>query len=222
MNLRRVLIKTLKFAGIIISAFAIYFILVVAISYIPVNNQFTSCEDKCISIFLLSNGVHTDIVLPMKTEEKDWNVLNNNPANNYVAFGWGDKGFYLETPTWADLKFSTAFKALFFLSSSAMHVTLFETMNEGPNCRKITITKENYKKLISFIESSFQTDAKNDYLKIDCTPYGKNDKFYEAKGTYNLFYTCNTWTNNCIKYSGLRACLWTLFDDSILNKYQAN
>lgn len=32
---------------------------------------------------------------------------------NYIAFGWGDKGFYLDTPTWADLKFSTAFKAAF-------------------------------------------------------------------------------------------------------------
>ncbi|HBO38902.1 MAG TPA: hypothetical protein DD638_09600, partial [Pasteurellaceae bacterium] len=59
-----------------------------------------------ITIYLLSNGVHTDLVMPSKTEQKDWtsvfaaeNTLGGLPEQ-WIAVGWGDKGFYLETPTW--------------------------------------------------------------------------------------------------------------------------
>lgn len=55
--------------------------------------------------------------------------------------------------------------------------------------------------------------------------YGKTDAFYEAKGKYSLFKTCNTWTNNALKASEQRACVWTIFQSGIfyqLNKIQKN
>ena len=45
--------------------------------------------------------------------------------------------------------------------------------------------------------------------------YGKNDAFYEAKGSYSLFYTCNSWVNENLKEVGLKACRWTLFCDPL-------
>lgn len=70
--------------------------------------------------------------MPVRTEYKDWSkaiLYKNTRAGNttlpYLAIGWGDKGFYLNTPTWADLKFSTAFKAAFGLSKPAMHATFY-------------------------------------------------------------------------------------------------
>ncbi|HOB24230.1 MAG TPA: DUF2459 domain-containing protein, partial [Kaistella sp.] len=62
-------------------------------------------------------------MVPVKTPEIDWSqqipfktTLSKRTDFKYLAIGWGDKGFYLDTPTWADLKFSTAFKAAFWLS----------------------------------------------------------------------------------------------------------
>src|SRR5437868_2013363 len=67
-----------------------------------------------VKIFILTNGVHTDIVVPVKTGVIDWSesimyryTSSNDTTAQLIAFGWGDKGFYLETPTWSDLKFST-------------------------------------------------------------------------------------------------------------------
>ena len=75
-------------------------------------------EPDEITIYILTNGVHTDIVMPVTTAQIDWseqikyeNTKEGDSSYSHVAMGWGDKGFYLETPTWGDLKASTAIKA---------------------------------------------------------------------------------------------------------------
>lgn len=138
---------------------------------------------------------------------------------HFVGFGWGDKGFYLETPTWADLKCSTAFKAMFFMGTSAMHVTFHKEMTTGNQCRKIWISKQHYTELVAYIEHSFQKE-KNQFIYIPGHAYGQNDGFYEAKRRYNLFYTCNTWANDGLKSGHLKACLWTPLDKGIFYQYK--
>ncbi|MGH2664822.1 TIGR02117 family protein [Flavobacterium sp.] len=210
----------------IIGFLLLYAILVFFISKISVNSE-VSQEGKEIELFILSNGVHTDIVVPVKTEIKDWSeeilfqqTKSKDSLVNYIAFGWGDKGFYLNTPTWADLKTSTALKAAFNLSTSAMHTTFYKSLKEDETCKKIRISIEEYQKLVIFISESFQRDANNNVQWISGHSYGKNDAFYEAKGSYNLFYTCNTWTNNALKSGNQKASLWTVYDKGILCHYQ--
>jgi len=185
-------------------------------------------QSKEISIYILTNGVHTDIVLPIRTKHIDWsseikfsNTRSQDTTFQYVALGWGDRGFYLETPTWDDLKFSTAFKAAFGLSRTAIHATFYQTLKEGERCVRIEISESQYIKLIEHIKKDFQTDAQNHFVPIQTSAnYGKNDAFYEAKGKYSLFYTCNTWTNNALKAAGQKACIWTPFDTGIFYQYQ--
>jgi uncharacterized protein (TIGR02117 family) len=181
-----------------------------------------------IDIYILTNGVHTDLVLPVRNKSKDWSklisfdqTLANDISMNYIAIGWGDKGFYLETTTWADLKLSVAFKAMFHLSTSAIHTTYYKQLQEGSNCKKITISDSDYQKLVEYIEYSFMYDNKGQIINIkDAVPYGENDAFYEANRKYNLFYTCNTWVNNALKACNQRACLWTATDKGIFYQYR--
>lgn len=37
--------------------------------------------------------------------------------------------------------------------------------------------------------------------------YGINDAFYDAKGKYSFFETCNTWANDGLKEAGQKARL---------------
>lgn len=191
-------------------------------SAITINNKFTETEDG-ITIYILSNGVHTDIVAPLKNEFIDWSkslnpadTLGNDKNYNWVSFGWGDKGFYLDTPTWSDLKFSTAFKAAFALSTTAMHVSFYRNLKQGELCKKVVISEQQYLKLVELIKDSFK---ESNPIRIPNASYGANDSFYDAKGTYNFFKTCNTWANSTLKNAGLKACLWTPLDKFILNKY---
>ncbi|HRE79016.1 MAG TPA: TIGR02117 family protein [Flavobacterium sp.] len=216
----------LKFVLSIILLLLIYGISAVIFSIIPVNkNQSENAKEY--EIYIKSNGVHTDLVLPIKTDLKDWSekikfekIKSKDSTHQFLAFGWGDKGFYLDTPEWSDLKFSTAFNAAFNLGTSAMHTTFYKQIQENESCVKIEISKEQYQKLITFIEASFQYDTNGNPIFIDATTYGKNDSFYEAHRTYNLFYTCNTWANQALKKANMKAAFWTPADKGIFYHYQ--
>jgi len=163
--------------------------------------------NKDISIYILTNGVHTDIVLPTYTVEKDWskeikyaNTILKDTTHQFIAMGWGDKGFYLETPNWEDLKVLVAFKAAFALGGTAIHATYYSEMEESETCKKIDISKEQYIRLVNYITNSFKTDVNDHFMHIKTNAnYGKTDAFYEAKGSYSLLYNCNTWANSSLK-----------------------
>lgn len=222
--------KTLKIMGIVILSFVlfvgVYLLSAFILSRMSVAKEKATAND--VTIYILTNGVHTDLVLPVKNDHIDWskhlpiaNTTGKDSLAQLIAFGWGDKGFYLETPTWADLKFSTAFKAAFALSESAIHATYYRRVNEGKNCVKLMISHEQYQRLTDFIYKRFDTDANGAFIHIATDAnYGTGDAFYEAKGKYNLFYTCNTWANNGLKSCGQKACVWTPFDKGIFYQYK--
>lgn len=221
--------KLLKIALRIVLGFVafvtLYLLAAFGLSKISISAEPATAQT--IDIYILTNGVHTDVVVPLKNEQVDWskevkfnNTVRPDTTATLVAFGWGDKGFYLNTPTWAQLKFSTAFKAAFALSTSAIHATFHKQLTESSSCKKISINKEQYARLISYIQSSFQTDINGHIINIKTNAnYDDTDAFYEAKRRYNLFYTCNTWANNALKACGQKACLWTPRDKPIFDKY---
>ncbi|MBO9199373.1 MULTISPECIES: TIGR02117 family protein [Niastella] len=181
-----------------------------------------------VPIYVKTSAVHTDLILPVKTELKDWsqsilytNTRTGDTAFNFIAFGWGDKGFYLETPTWSDLKASTAFKAAFWLSSSAVHTNYLRKVKESKTCVKVELSNEQYQRLITFIQKSLQTTVTGQPIAISSAKsYGDHDAFYEATGKYSLFHTCNTWANNALKSCGQKACWWTPFSNGIEYQYE--
>lgn len=225
--MKKVLIIGLKILGFILGAVFLYIILGVVLPLIPVSAEKTD-DPKIIEAYILTNGVHTDLVVPVKTEFIDWsrkipygNTKSKQENFKFISFGWGDKGFYLNTPTWADLKFSTAFKAAFWLSESAMHCTYYNEMKVGEDCKKIMLTEKQYQALVKFIDDKFDKDAAGNYkfIKTDAV-YDNNDAFYDAKGSYNFTYTCNTWANDGLKVAGQKAALWTPTDFGIFRHYK--
>lgn len=223
--MKRLLKLTLKIVLGFLGFLLLYAIVIFFTSIVSVNEN-NEVTNKNIPIYILSNGVHTDIVLPLKNEIKDWSTdisyldtKAKDSTRQNLAFGWGDKGFYLDTPTWADLKASTAAKAITGLSSSAMHITFYGSLKEDENCKKFFISENQYQKMIRYIENSFLLDTSNKIQRIGTHSYGKHDIFYEAKGSYNLFYTCNTWANQALKAGNQKAALWTVLDKGIFYHY---
>jgi len=222
--------KALKFSGytflFIIGLILFYMLCTWGLARIPVKGQPVTA--LAIDIYLKTNGVHTDVVMPVKTAQKDWSQtfpLNNTRSTDstyqYIAIGWGDKGFYLETPTWSDLKARTAFNAAFGLGSSAIHATYYQQLAENERCVKLRISKDQYTKLIQYVEKALEKNAGGNPMVIGSNArYGNHDAFYEATGNYSLFHTCNTWTNNALKASGQKACWWTPFDKGIFYHYR--
>ena len=87
-----------------------------------------------------------------------------------------------------------------------MHCTFYDKMTEGKDCVKIELTQNQYLDLIKFINDKFDRDEKGKpiLIKTDAV-YGKNDAFYDAKGSYSFLDTCNTcllYTSMCIRDRG--------------------
>ena len=220
----KILYKYLKWIILtFILLIASYIILAIIFSIIPVNRNVDSNYE--IDIYIKSNGVHLDIVLPLKNDIKDWSIdtlINNDIIHsaNFISFGWGDKVFYINTPEWSDLTVKTAIIAMFFKSPSAIHIDYLKKMETNAKCRLISVNTEQFKTIVDFIEKSFKRDGYGNLIQIQGFQFNRYDYFYEATNSFNLFFTCNTWTNKCLKKSGLKACLWTPFDRGPLYHYR--
>ena len=201
-----------------------YLLISIILSVIPANKNFREPLNSDYEIWIKSNGVHLDIVLPIKNKFTDWNDILLIPDNikdkvQFVGFGWGDKEFYINTPEWSDLKFSIAFRALFKRTDAAMHVTYYKNITENDHSIKLLLNEQQFEDIQSFILKSFKIN-KSSVIPIKDIEYGTYDRFYDANYSYSLFYTCNTWTNEALKKAELPACVWTPFDKGILYQYR--
>ena len=180
-----------------------------------------------ITVYLLDNGVHTDLALPLNNAVFDWTTVID-PADarqlyfplDYVAFGWGDRAFYLETPQWRDMKVATAFKAVAGLGDTVIHVTFLPQPRATPNSVAIDVSADEYRALAASIVASLQTDSTGRAQVIAGRAYGDNDAFYAAHGSYSLFNTCNSWTNHRLKAAGLKHVFWTPFAHTLVAAYR--
>ena len=223
----RFLKMLLYIIGVFVLIVLVYFGLDAMLSRIPAESKISSTAENSFSIYLLSNDVHTDIVFPTKSNLIDWrtvfpseNTIGKDSVCDWIAIGWGDKGFYLNTPEWKDLTFKTAFVAAVGIGETALHVTYHRQMREDNLCYKVEVDEEQYRILIEHVLGSLETkEDKIPFLIETTAQYGDTDAFYEALGSYSMFYSCNTWTNEALKKAKLPSGIWTVFDKGILRHY---
>ncbi len=197
---------------------AAYLACSLVLSAVTVDRQ-PADETPVRTVYLTTNGVHLNIILPadhMGTSPAAEAL--RTPDAHYLSFGWGDEAFYLNTPTWADLTFANAFRALFLKSPALMHVTRHRRAHNG--WLEVAVTETELESLRSFIFESFSVDDSGAPILLPNAGYTANDDFYKAEGSYTLFYTCNTWVNSAFRQTGLKACLWTPYDFPLINKYK--
>lgn len=182
---------------------------ILLIGLIPVNNSFVPA-DGGITLYVVSNEVHADIIVPVKTDIIDWaeefsgaTFGSDVTALSHVAFGWGDKGFFLETETWDDFKLSIAANALLLPSESCIHVS-FTNPTYFKDAASVTVSESQYQKLVDHIERSFNADSNQQSVQIPDRSYSSNDAFFEANGRYHLLNTCNSWVGRGLKSAEVR------------------
>jgi len=211
---RRILKWVLYFLLIPIS----YMVISLILTYITVNKaELNTINTK--DVYLNTNGVHLNIIIyinELSIElKKD---LEFTQDQKYFSFGWGDKNFYLNTPTWKDLTFGNAFKALFFKTSTLIHLTKYKQIRKS--WTKVTLSEQELKKLNQFISKSFQKDVSGKKIILPNSGYSRNDDFYKANGSYSCFKTSNTWVNSAFKKSDLKSSFWTPFDFRLIDIYE--
>lgn len=166
-------------------------------------------------ILLLANPIHTDIALPVDDEVRAafadlalGGLPVDMPGVEYLIIGWGGRSFYIETPTWGDIRPLPVLKAL-TLDGSVMHVSVSGPLDLGhPSVRAISVTTEERAEMIAAIRASFVRDG-GAPVAIPGAAYGLDDAFFEAEGIFNAFLGCNTWTAAMLRAGGVRTGWWT-------------
>lgn len=230
-KVRNALKRLRKIAGyfftILGSAILLYVLSTFILSRITVKGRDNAGAK--IQIFLMKSGVHTDFILPVNNSIKDWrqefplaNTAFKDSSSKLVSIGWGDKTFYMNTPTWADLSLKTALTVPFGLGPSAIHATYYQQLLDDRPIIRLHLTENQYRKLVRYIEQTLERNAKGQTKYIKATMPGVvtgNDAYYAAKGRYSVFFTCNSWVNSGLKSCQQKACYWTAFAGGIFYQY---
>jgi uncharacterized protein (TIGR02117 family) len=199
---------------VLIAGITFYLGIAILFSFLPTHPPQQNCQPEH-EIFVASNGIHLDIILPVKNVKPELiQKLGVLPGTLFIAFGWGDKEFYIKTPEWSDLTIPVAFRALFLKSETAMHVTYLPYFVQSG--QKIQLSAVQLKKLNDYIENSFTKDGHGNLQKMDFKGYSRYDDFYDAKGSFSLFRTCNVWVNVALKEIGIKTSVWSPFDFGVL------
>jgi uncharacterized protein (TIGR02117 family) len=206
-----------------IAPVAAYFAAALVGSHIPVNSAWRPADPELgVTIHISDNGWHTGLILPMQAAGID--LSRTFPAahlpdpaqgGEWLIFGWGDRTFYLETPTWADLRPSTAIAAIAGSGDTLLHIDHVDVPDEAYAPRAIRLTNDEYRKLATALLRTLRPSAR------PIKGYGARDIFYPAQGRYSLIRTCNVWTRDVLAGAGVKVGWWTPFSGGVMRWFPA-
>lgn len=213
---------------IAVLAFVLSYVLIAELcTWLPRNQDFAN--NGPILIYVHSNGVHTDLVLPVRSLELDWRTLfearhfPHSPAvqsADWILLGWGDEGFYLNTPSWSDLKLGTALRALSGNAGTLLHVEyLSEAQRQRYPMHPLWIDAERLRTLTRFVRDSATMD--DGEAQSVAGHYSNSDAFFRAKGHYSLLQTCNTWTGAALAQARIQVSAWPPFAHNLMRSLPA-
>jgi uncharacterized protein (TIGR02117 family) len=200
-----------------------YFAAMIVLGLMPANAGWVEAEEGVV-VFVNTNGVHTGIGMPVANEVMDWRPLMPAAhlkvpiAADYVFVGYGHRGFYLDTESWADLSPALALDAAFGQGATLVHVDHVQAPGEGPEQRALTLSREEYRRLVAFVRARFTLDAAGRTIPLLGRGYGEHDMFYEAEGGYSLWLTCNEWTGRALRAAGVRMGFWTPLEQAVMSR----
>lgn len=186
-------------------------------SAIPRNSNWSEPENG-VQIMIETNGIHTGIVMPLVTPQKDWR--SDFPAEDllapiadytHISVSWGEREVFLNTPTWQDIKISTAIGAATG-GDGLLHIAHYVRPAPSKNHRALTISEAEYAVLITEIEKQILPAKQRETYP----GYSRYDVFYDAPGTYYIGNTCNQWTSDTLAAAGIKTGWWTPFAGGVM------
>ncbi len=214
--------------SMLVLAVLVYISAGLGLAWIPTNTDFRA-DPNGVEIAVVHNGLHTDVVLPLETPQYNWwenfsaeDFSCDGSACRYASFGWGNRAFYLETPTWSDVRVTTVAKALAGVGGTVLHADLlYDLPPTSERCRRIWISAAQYARLAEYVRNTMALRNDGRACVISDAGYYDSDAFYEATGHYSLFRTCNVWTGDVLRAAGVRVGWWTPFAGGVFSQLPA-
>ena len=175
-----------------------------------------------VTIYVETNGVHTALVLPKYTPQKDWSETFplrdlSNPVRPYthISVSWGERRVFLETPTWADLTPLIVLHIVGVGGEGLLHVAHYVRPATAADIRPLRLSPVQYAIIVRRIEAMLSPGTISE-TRRHYPGYGDYDAFYDARGRYTAANTCNQWTSDTLAAAGVQTGLWTPFAGGVM------
>lgn len=155
------------------------------------------------AVHVLSNGWHTAIIVPradalatgLLPEAEDF------PEAAFLEFGWGDREYY-QSP---EAGIGTTLRAALIPTPSVMHVAGWTRLPEPRPDRPVVevgLTEAGFRRMIAAVAATFERPEAGRARPVAPGLYPQSH-FYDARGSFHLFNTCNTWTGRMLRAGGV-------------------
>lgn len=213
-----------RLLAVLLALPALYLVAALVGSLVPLNRGWTE-PPQGTTIYIADNGIHADIIMPVKANGLDWSGLiprsdfaGADPVSSWIAFGSGEQRVYLETPTWWDVRPRTIWSAIAG-GRRVMHVEYVPSPSYA--VREIRLRPDEYRRLWAAIRADFKLDRRGRPERIDHPGYGPADAFYRATGKANAGRTCNAVAANWLRLAGVETSLWPPFVNGLIWRYRS-
>ena len=157
------------------------------------------------TVYLIKTAWHVGISVKVDSfAVRKLKVLDYFKEYKFADIGWGDEQFYQEPGT----DILLALKALFLPTPSVVRIAgiksgIKDFISASDFTVNVILTKEQYAKLLEFIEKSLAKNAEGKYL-ITSREYGGEIMFFKSGLKYHMFHTCNTWIAGALNSAGIQ------------------
>jgi uncharacterized protein (TIGR02117 family) len=193
----------------------LYMFAALAGGLIPVNASKVHQSSGHI-VYIYDNDIHTSIVFPRidgsidiaETLTKKADFPGDKATYPWIMVGWGDHDFFLNTPSWAEVKVQTLISAIMGSGASLIHIDRITQLPPRERMRRLVLTDAQYAKLLGFITPQMTLAPNGEPQSIK--GYSTDDQFYRSAGRdYSILYTCNNWVGEALEKAGVRTGYWT-------------
>jgi uncharacterized protein (TIGR02117 family) len=189
-------------------------------SHIPANNTWQQPKDA-IDIFVETNGVHVSLIVPMAAAGEDLSDLirpeqlaNRDLYGTHAMIGWGHGRVYRNARTWGDVKSGDIASAIIGSDDTTLHIYHLINPQPLPHRKTLRVTTQQYRNIVRQIRAAFRLNESG--ASVAYPGYGPDNLFYDSKGHYSAFNTCNNWTGDILRRAGVRMGIWTPMPGGIM------
>lgn len=154
-----------------------------------------------VTVYLLDNGFHTDIVLPYDVVAARGGLLAQTGQaagqGRWIAYGWGDANFFTAHGT-SLARALDGLRALFHPGNpSVVRVIAFD---DDPGAVPIRLSRSGFEAMTAHMEASFVTQGGAPILDRVAT---QGQPFFTSREHFSIVRLCNNWTADQLAAAGL-------------------
>ncbi len=156
----------------------------------------------CRAIYIINHGWHTGIAIATADiAPRLWPEAMDLPGAAFLEVGWGDERFYRAE----EVTTAMALRAVVFPTASVLHVVALPVAPPAHYGKmrvlRVPVSDAGLEALLLYIGESYQRDAAGRAVRLG-PGLQENSAFYDARGTYVAWNTCNNWAARALRTTG--------------------